>query len=849
MLLLFSLSTLNGQIIQVFDHQKISNTEGGFTGSIPSEAYFGHGVCVLGDLDDDGVEDLAVGAFHDNDGGTDIGSLWILFLNEDGTVKSEHKINDSSLDGKLHSEDNFGRGIAALGDLDGDGVEDIAVGADGDNDGGSGGDPKVGAVWILFLNTDGTVKDYQKISNTQGDFTGILGDTDYFGIAIDSLGDLDGDDVVDIAVGARFDNDGGYRRGAVWILFLNSDGTVKDYQKISDTAGGFGGLLYDDYNFGNSLGSLGDLDGDGVTDIAVGGSRDNDGGTFRGAVWILFLNADGTVKSQQKISDTQGGFDGVLDDVDRFGCSFSSADFDDDGLSDLVVGAIGDDDGGNYLGAVWLLYLNSDGTVKSHSKISSTEGNFQGVLDAGDWFGVNSAIFSDLNNDGFMDVAVGARRDDDGATDSGAVWILFLESLGLVDVEITGPDEVAENWHGQYQAIAHFEDESTLDITDIVDWSVEPNDIASIDSNGLMETSGINRIEEIVTVIAEYIAGDDIVASAKDVTIFAVCPPGIALEFDGENDYVKLSENVITTTEFTFMAWANHYGPSGGITNNNPIFSQRDDTTGDSHSTIGLRTESSDGSFSEAGIRSNTGSVQGLKHPKKNYNEWHHYAMTVDSNDFIFYIDGVEVDKTTNNQTGNYITSIDYVYFGRHRYNGKDHGYFNGAIDDVRAYDRALTEEEIRDTMHIRLNGDEPGLVAYWDFDEGEGQVAYDSTINANDGQLGSTPEEDDNDPAWVFFACTPYEFALRGINRALDKKYDILELLEMAIQEETGAIEAMDMMQESGEYEVLKKQDVQQARIETEQAVQQEEVGKDKIEEGAEKLEESLLLLNNQDE
>jgi hypothetical protein len=60
--------------------------------------------------------------------------------------------------------------------------------------------------------------------------------------------------------------------------------------------------------------SLGDLDGDGVGDLAVGADLDDDGGLDRGAVWILFLNPNGTVKSHQKISDTQGGFTGTLDE-------------------------------------------------------------------------------------------------------------------------------------------------------------------------------------------------------------------------------------------------------------------------------------------------------------------------------------------------------------------------------------------------------------------------------------------------------------------------------------------------------------------------------------------------------
>ena len=67
----------------------------------------------------------------------------------------------------------------------------------------------------------------------------------------------------------------------------------------------------DEDELGNWITTLGDIDGDGVVDIAVAAIGDDDGGMDRGAIWIIFLNRDGTAKGQQKISDTQGGFTGV----------------------------------------------------------------------------------------------------------------------------------------------------------------------------------------------------------------------------------------------------------------------------------------------------------------------------------------------------------------------------------------------------------------------------------------------------------------------------------------------------------------------------------------------------------
>ncbi len=168
---------------------------------------------------------------------------------------------------------------APLGDLDGDGRPEIAVGAYfyGYGDGHAG--PGPGAVFVLSLYPNGTVKSHELITNGSGGFTGVLGNFVDFGRSVANLGDLDNDGVADLAVGSDADDDGGENRGAVWVLFLNSDGTVKGHQKISDTAGGFTGVLENLDYFGLSVAGLGDFNADGKTELAVGATGDDDGGT------------------------------------------------------------------------------------------------------------------------------------------------------------------------------------------------------------------------------------------------------------------------------------------------------------------------------------------------------------------------------------------------------------------------------------------------------------------------------------------------------------------------------------------------------------------------------------------
>jgi cysteine-rich repeat protein len=345
--------------------QKISKTKGGFDGDLDSSDNFGSSVAALGDMNGDGVEDIAVGAMDDDDGGPARGALWILFLQSDGTVKGHQKISatEGLFGGELDDSDAFGRSVAALGDLDGDGVTDLAVGAYGDDDGGQ----DAGAMWILFLTAEGKVKHEQKISDQEGGLASTLAKQDLFGSSVAALGDIDGDLLPDVAVGAPYDDAGGFDRGAIYLLMLDETGKVKAHTKITAGLGGFEGALTDDEYFGDAIASIGDWNADGVRDLAVGAPGTDDNGADKGAVWILSLGPDQKVIGEQKIGIISGGLSVVLDDYDFFGAALGSY-----GLTDgtapprLLVGAWGDDDGGEDKGATYLLDL---------SKICSVCGN------------------------------------------------------------------------------------------------------------------------------------------------------------------------------------------------------------------------------------------------------------------------------------------------------------------------------------------------------------------------------------------------------------------------------------------------------------------------------------------
>jgi FG-GAP-like repeat len=342
----------------VKSHVKIGSEAGGFNVKLDPYDMFGWSIANMGDLDGDGVIDVAVGAWLDDEFPYfDQGAIYILFMKKDGTVKSSQRITTGGVGGftsQLYHGNRFGTSLTNMGDVNGDGVNDLLAGAIYDHDAAYLG----GAAFMLFMNSNGTVKSYQKISMGQGGFFTVLDQDERFGYASTNLGDLDGDGVNEAAVSAFLDNDSGVEAGSVYILFFGPDGYVKHFTEINSVSGNFAGTIAEQDCFGASVARLPDLDGNGVPELAVGAVGDDHGGDLRGSTYILFLNADGTVHGHTKIGSGLAGFEGILEDGDRFGqAACSLGDFDHNGTIELAIGADHDDDGFDDAGAVWILSL------------------------------------------------------------------------------------------------------------------------------------------------------------------------------------------------------------------------------------------------------------------------------------------------------------------------------------------------------------------------------------------------------------------------------------------------------------------------------------------------------------
>jgi len=318
-------------------YQKISSTQGNLGISLTSGYRFGSSVCVVGDIDGDGIQDLAVGCCGAN--GFE-GSVIILFMNKNGTVKKTHTIDGSGdLSGLLNSGDVLGVDVNGIGDLNGDGVPDLIAGADHAN---TGSTTNTGEVFVLFLNSNGTVKSHQLITNSSANMPSVLSSNEDFGNSVKNIGDIDGDGINDISVGA-YGDDG--NTGAVFILRMNKNGTVKRYSKISNQSPAFLNELQANNGFGETTERVMDLNGDGIKDLIVGSS--NDGGSGRGALYIFYLDTGANPISFQKLnSTTQTIINDSITNGEEFGVSVADINSSNTNFLTLAVGIPGDPAGG-----------------------------------------------------------------------------------------------------------------------------------------------------------------------------------------------------------------------------------------------------------------------------------------------------------------------------------------------------------------------------------------------------------------------------------------------------------------------------------------------------------------------
>ncbi len=334
-----------GPFASLFNLEDIDETNGvRFRGESPFD-YFGSSLASSGDIDNDGFEDLAVGALQYSSGGASfVGAAYVFYGRNYPADPFPPTVDVGDLtpdDGARiagdEPDERAGSSLVAVCDVNDDGFKDFLVGAPRRQYG-------AGISYVVYGDTDrsSVLDEFDDLDGTNGfkvvPPTGTYGNS---GQAVASVGDINGDGVDDFAIGAPLENVGGrYSAGVTRVVFGRDDGFPPELD-LGDLDGTNGFTIEGDLEFGASGRSLaaGDINGDGINDIAI--SAPYAEGEL-GQVYILFGD-DSPPPPVVQLSDIDGtnGFVIVGSDTSRDRIGFALefvGDLNGDGLEDLAVG-------------------------------------------------------------------------------------------------------------------------------------------------------------------------------------------------------------------------------------------------------------------------------------------------------------------------------------------------------------------------------------------------------------------------------------------------------------------------------------------------------------------------------
>jgi hypothetical protein len=357
-------------------------------------AEFGVSVCTAGDVNGDGFADVIVGAEDFDNGQTSEGRAYVYLGSPTGLAATPAWTAEGEQNAAL-----FGRAVSAAGDVNGDGYADVVVGASGYTNGQS----SEGAAFLFYGNAAG-------LESAAGWVVESNVTSAFYGQAVATAGDVNGDGYADVVIGAPRSNGALPRVGAAYVYAGSATGLSTSAQWSEESS-------QSDSDFGAAVGTAGDVNGDGFSDVVVGSYRFDNGQGDEGQA-LAYL---GTAERISTLASWTA--EGNLVGAD-FGQEVASAgDVNGDGYGDVIVGAQAFANGEEEEGAAFVFLGSATGLALT--PVWRAEGN---QLEAR--FGSSVDGAGDVNGDGYDDIIVGATHYENGQTREGRAYVYHGSPTG-----------------------------------------------------------------------------------------------------------------------------------------------------------------------------------------------------------------------------------------------------------------------------------------------------------------------------------------------------------------------------------------------------------------------------------
>ncbi|MGD1916425.1 MAG: GC-type dockerin domain-anchored protein [Phycisphaerales bacterium] len=473
--------------------------------------YTGQRIDSAGDVNGDGIDDLIIGAPRADPGGlTNAGSSFVVFGRDGASGATFPAVMQlADLDGEngfrvdgAGENDNSGSAVAAAGDVNADGIDDLIIGAfDADPDGRT----DAGSSYVIYGRdvSSGTpfpaTLSLASIDGTNGFRLDGVSEGDYSGRSVAFAGDVNGDGLDDLIIGATgVGADSRGNLGMSYVVF-GRDSTLGEVFpavfELADIDGtnGFGALGVDiSDESGDQVATAGDINGDGIDDVIIGAYKAEFASfyTDAGSSFVVFgrdTTSGATFPPVLRLEDLDGVTGLRIDGVafqDASGCSVAAAgDVDGDGIDDLIIGARTADPAGRFrAGASYVVYgrdVASGDTFPARLRLFDLDGvnGFRlGGAEDGDRSGFSVDSAGDVNGDGMPDLIIGAPiARVGGVLNSGSSFIVFGRDVGSCDADIDGDGRLTlfdflefQNLFDAGDPIADFDGDGRLTLFDFL---------------------------------------------------------------------------------------------------------------------------------------------------------------------------------------------------------------------------------------------------------------------------------------------------------------------------------------------------------------------------------------------